>query len=285
MASPDLSVSTPSTSLASGKEEPPPPTIQFTSIKKLCQVIYQVSGDFLIVQNVSPTDFEQISNRERRGFRVRRYYPDKKLLIIVIPTQLHEALHLGIFQRVGVQLGQRAPATWNPLGSTTFRSRGHPGGDGGEGDSAGGPVTARSHKGAWPTLVIEAGVSESLGALQADMRWWFSASDHQVKIVVLVKFNHLRQEIRIERWEEEHQTRSGATTTRRAAASPAVQPVIQQEIKIIRDLATDSYNVTRSALLLKFRLLFLRDPGPGEGDIVISIADLQEYARIVWNAV
>jgi hypothetical protein len=41
----------------------------------------------------------------------------------------------------------------------------------------------------------EAGVSQSLGALQDDMRWWFSASDHQVKIVLLVKFDLLAKNI------------------------------------------------------------------------------------------
>lgn len=49
MASPDLSISTPPTSLA--YEEQPPPTIQFTNIKELYEVIRQVSGDFLIVQS------------------------------------------------------------------------------------------------------------------------------------------------------------------------------------------------------------------------------------------
>lgn len=49
MASPNLSISTPHTSLAS--EEQPPPTKQFTNLKELYQVISQVSGDFLIVQS------------------------------------------------------------------------------------------------------------------------------------------------------------------------------------------------------------------------------------------
>lgn len=117
------------------------------------------------------------------------------------------------------------------------------------------------------------------------MRWWFSASDHQVKIVLLTKFGHLHQRIIIERWEEEIQTRPGATTTRRAAASGAIQPVLRQSITITRDPATDSYQVARSALVLSFRLLFLRDPGPQEGDFIISIADLQAYARHVWAVV
>ncbi|KAK0703538.1 hypothetical protein B0T26DRAFT_731810 [Lasiosphaeria miniovina] len=42
---------------------------------------------------------------------------------------------------------------------------------------------------AWPTLVIEAGFSQSLGELHIAMRRWFSMSNHEVKIVLLAKFN------------------------------------------------------------------------------------------------
>ncbi|PTB76207.1 hypothetical protein M440DRAFT_1333493, partial [Trichoderma longibrachiatum ATCC 18648] len=69
----------------------------------------------------------------------------------------------------------------------------------------------------------------SLHALQDDMRWWLTASDHQVKMVLLSKFDHRLQQIIIERWEEDTQTRPGATTTRRAAASGAVRPVLRHE--------------------------------------------------------
>ncbi|KAB5531294.1 hypothetical protein GE09DRAFT_381741 [Coniochaeta sp. 2T2.1] len=279
---PDLSISTPPTSLASNEEEPP--IIQFRNRKELCWETEQVSGDFLIVQNVSPTDFEEINNQEPRRFRLRRYHADLEILITTIPTGLHEALHIRIYRRFDHQLGPRGIETWKSIGRETFRPR-HPRGDGGEGDSCGGPKPARKGKGAWPTLVVEAGDSESLGALRDDMRWWFSASEHQVKIVLLAKFDHLLQRIIIERWEEELQTRSGATTSGRAAASSAVQPALRQTIIITWDPATDLYHVDSGALILSFRLLFLRDPGPQEGDIIISIAGLQAYARDVWEVV
>ncbi|KAL6881635.1 hypothetical protein HDV57DRAFT_496906 [Trichoderma longibrachiatum] len=116
------------------------------------------------------------------------------------------------------------------------------------------------------------------------MRWWFSVSDHQVKIVLLAKFDHRLQQILIERWEEEAATRPGATTTRRAATFGASQPVLQQSITITRD-PTGSYQVVRGDLVLSFRLLFLRDPGPQEGDVIIPTRDLQRYAGLVWLAV
>jgi hypothetical protein len=117
------------------------------------------------------------------------------------------------------------------------------------------------------------------------MQWWFAASDHDVKIVLLAKFEHSRRTITLERWEEEAiGTRPGVTTTRHVVA---VQPVLRQTITITQDLTTDpvSYNVTSGALVLGFRLLFLRDPGPGEGDFILSVQQLEAYAEDVWAEV
>lgn len=115
------------------------------------------------------------------------------------------------------------------------------------------------------------------------MRWWFSTSDHQVQIVLLAKFERTRWAIILEKWEEESSiTRPGAMMTRHAAA---LQPVLRQTITITQDATTDpiSYNVTRGALVLGFKLLFLRDPGPGEGDFVLSVQELEKYAKNVWR--
>lgn len=175
---------------------------------------------------------------------------------------------------------------WKSKAATTFRAReGHPGGDGGEGDSTGGPKPDRKEHAKWPTLVIEAGDSESLPQLRADMRWWFSTSNHDVKIVILAKFHHVQHSIILEKWEEEERApRQGAATTRWSAAT---EPVLQQAITITYDNTGDprntaSYTVNGGVLVLEFRLLFLRDPGPGEGDIVFSILELQSYAADVW---
>lgn len=124
-----------------------------------------------------------------------------------------------------------------------------------------------------------------MAGLRRDMRWWFSTSDHQVQIVLLAKFERTRCAIILEKWEEEPSiTRPGAMMTRHAAA---LQPVLRQTITITQDATTDpiSYNVTRGALVLGFKLLFLRDPGPGEGDFVLSVQELEKYAKKVWRVV
>ncbi len=170
---------------------------------------------------------------------------------------------------------------WVAFGNTTLYAQ--PPGDVGEGDSAGGPYPERCARGAWPTLVIEAGVSRSLAGLRQKMWWWFAVSDHDVKIVLLAKFDRAHRTITLEMWEEEPRaTRPGATTTRHAAAG---QPVMRQSITITRDLTADpaAYIVTGGALVLRFGLLFLRDPGPTEGDVVLAVEELEEYAARVWS--
>ncbi|KAK0734113.1 hypothetical protein B0T26DRAFT_630926 [Lasiosphaeria miniovina] len=258
------------------------PTVRFTNTQDLFDIINSTTGDFLTVTNVSPNQFTEIE-RERdigrrtgqkkryRMFRLRRYNANFRILIITIPTDVHEVLHLELYDQYREQLAQNGRGrSWRSIGSATRRAEeGHPDGDGGEGDSTGGPKPERGNKGAWPTLVIESGHSESLGESHNDMKWWFSTSDHQVKIVLLAKFDDTRSIIILEKREEEAKTCLGATTTRRFAA---IQPTLRQSITIAQNATTDpvSYNVTRGALKLSFRLLFLRNPGPEEADFLFT---------------
>lgn len=291
------------------------PIVRFTNTQDLFDVIDSTTGDFLTVismtlsssfytytnySDVSSSQFTEIE-RERdtgrntgretgqkkrfRKFRFRRYSTNSQILIITIPTHLHEALHLGLYGRF---LRSTTEEKWNDIGSATHRAKqGHPGGGSSEGDSTGGPIPERDDKGAWPTLVIESGHSESLSELRNDMRWWFSMSDHQVKIVLLAKYDDARSVIILEKWEEDAQTRPGATTTRRFAISQVLVPTLRQSITITQNTTTNpvSYNVTSGALILSFRLLFLREPGLGEADFVFSVQDLERYAAHVWRQV
>ncbi|KAK3940458.1 hypothetical protein QBC46DRAFT_125929 [Diplogelasinospora grovesii] len=276
-------------------------TTQFTTIKDLFEQIDRTTGDVLTVQGVSPKDFTEIEKERearRRKFRFRRYQAESEILIIAIPTAAHEQLHhyLNIRIIIGIA-GMGLEHDWRSSGSTTFRPRGHPGGDGGEGDSSGCPISQRPGGQDWPTLVIEAGYSQSLEGLRADMQWWFSASNHQVKIVLLVKLDQSRGEIILEKWQEVSAPpppRQGPIT-RAAAAATQLQPSRDQLIAITRApgitnthpnrFNPTSYIVTSGALRLEFEHLFLRPPGPGEADIIISMLQLQKFAENVWRVV
>ncbi|KAI1404930.1 hypothetical protein F4819DRAFT_494536 [Hypoxylon fuscum] len=228
--------------------------------------IYNVSGDFLYVTNVSPQDFSDIEKERslrRRKFRYRRYQAGFKTLIVTIPTRVHERLHLELYAKVYSKIMTMGLADgWAAMGGTTLRAQGqHPGVDVGEGDSTGGPCQ-RSGLLDWPTL-------------------WFSASDHQVKIVLLAKLDENRREIILENWKEDQaSSRPGAMTTRRAAL---LEPRCSQAIRIVQDpINPGSYNVTSGALRLEFQLLFERDPRSGEGDVIIDVPALENYAERLW---
>ncbi|AEO58797.1 hypothetical protein MYCTH_2046242, partial [Thermothelomyces thermophilus ATCC 42464] len=177
--------------------------VRFTNVEDLFNLINHTTRDFLIVTHVSPRHFTRIE-RERekrhRKFRFRRYESDTQILFITIPTGVLEALHLelnSIYLEELLRMG--LSHSWSLMGATTFRQD-HPRENSGEGDSTGGPRPERT-KGRWPTLVIEAGHSETLQELYNDMRWWFRASNHDVKIVILAKFDHQQRHILLEKWE------------------------------------------------------------------------------------
>ena len=93
----------------------------------------------------------------------------------------------------------------------------------------------------------------------------------------------------VEKWEEATRLPQGAITRRRAAdisqQNGVLEPVKRQTITITRDETTNPvlYHVVKGPLVLGFRLLFLRDPGPQEGDFVLDIETLQDYAERVWD--
>ncbi|CAG9938261.1 unnamed protein product [Clonostachys rosea f. rosea IK726] len=286
------SVDTNPTTVSIKPEEPP--MIQFTTPQALEETIYQVTGDAIYVKGVNATSFkllEDFRNSSNRKYRFKRYYLADELLIITIPTRTHEIMHVNLMQLVtGRIILMGLEEYWQGTAAITFKSL-H-GGSKGEGDSGGGPLEPNeSYKGKWPTLVIEAGYSMSIGALRQEMRWWFHASDHRVKIVLLMKAtllpNRQLSSLLIEKWKElRHPGRAGATTTR---SMSHLEPQLIQSIIIERNLgstnpnAPESYTVTSGELRLAFEDLFLRPPRQGEHDVVITIRNLQWVASRIGD--
>ncbi len=205
---------------------------------------------------------------------------------MALPTAVHKALQCVLFFTiVGQQISQVGLVdSFTSTGAATFYTRGRPdsGTNGsGEGDSSGSPLGRD-----WPALVVEASVSQSLALLREDVRWWFSASDHGVKIVLLLKFSQSQDQLVIEKWEEDEVPYPPGPITRSRARQYDIRLVRRQEIIISRD-GTDpvSYKVDGGALVLEFKLLFLRDPDSeqGEGDVVMSVPRLQRHAEHVWG--
>lgn len=182
------------------------------------------------------------------------------------------------------------------VGSSTFQDKDANGNviSEGEGDSSRKPLSMRTDKYQYPTLIIEVGWSQSLEKLRQKAEWWFANSGGDVKIVLLVKSSPKSNHIRIEKWKLAPAAfRQGATTTR-AVAAAAIMPQYIHVVEIARangisdvhpnrfDLA--SYVVAGGPLQLEFVDIFLRQPIlPVEGDLILDDTTLQRYAANFWK--
>ncbi|KAK3379029.1 hypothetical protein B0T24DRAFT_694387 [Lasiosphaeria ovina] len=283
--------------------------IQFTTSEAFWDHIDAVTSsaatqhvDALTFQGVSPQDLNGLIDERGtrgRGIRFRRFDTQEQILIVVIPGKPHERLHLNLYFEVRDEISLMGLRdAWNNDGATRFfRGQGHPGGDdadgdgdAGEPDSSGSPRQQRGEREAWPTLVMEASGSSTLADLRKDMRWWFSASGHQVKIVLLAKLDRPGREIILEKWVETTPPPRPGPVTRAAARANTPYPVRAQEITIhwtpgMAAAIPASHVVTGGDLQLEFNLLFLRPPGPMEGDFLITTSRLQVWASTVWEVV
>lgn len=233
-------------------------------------------SDSLLHVDVSPTVFKGLDEGyETHKIRLSVYNEDCQCLMITIPTQVHEELGGTLYGElyhhiVLMGLGQR----WAFKGHATFYNIRHPTRSAGakQADSSGGPREGHPRP-RFPTVVFDAGYSQTLKDMRAKARAWFADSDHNVKIVVLSKLVPDQRMLIIERWEE------------RQDGGLMQVPGCQQRITIAGSWANPSaYQVVESSdLILSFQLLFLRDPGSGEGDVIIPISWIKEHAQQVWE--
>ncbi|KAL2753765.1 hypothetical protein ACRALDRAFT_1065025 [Sodiomyces alcalophilus JCM 7366] len=279
----------------------PPPEFPYAGIKDLLEKLSNVEGDTVTFRGVSDKDFNQIySAREKLGrkFRLSLYTSESQLLLISIPTLKHERLHAQLNAHIErlllkIQLEDELICT----GKTDYRQLDHAGNRKaqGEGDASRKPISLRPEEDDFPTLVIEAGYTQTWPSLRNKARWWFTASNFDVKIILLIKMSLQSPDIDIEKWKAEKSTRPGMTTRAMAAqAQPVLSPVCVQTIAITRApglslndprrFIPSSYRVTSGLLRLEFEDLFLRDPRPGEGDLILGTTELQSFAASVWRS-
>ncbi|KAK3301932.1 uncharacterized protein B0T15DRAFT_286927 [Chaetomium strumarium] len=90
----------PSTSKIPTSVDEAPRTIRFTNVEHLRETIESTTSDILIVTDITPAQFADFDREDGplRGVRFRQYNSNSQILIITIPTRLHEALHLELYQ-------------------------------------------------------------------------------------------------------------------------------------------------------------------------------------------
>ena len=258
-----------------------PPTT-FTNIKDLARLAASKAEElsrhddvyqYISLNHITEQDFGYIEKKRHHLGVVRfSYYPDIGTLIIKVPARKQEKAHASF----GMRLSFKA---WNmgveilelsPLGATKHIALGPTAPSSKESDSSWTNDLIRP--GGWPFLVIEAGASESMPRLQADVAWWVANSGGQVKLVLLIQVAKGSRVIEMEKYVPgQEMTAAGA------------QPVFQQPRKVAAvtvNQGVDPPTVQGAPLLLEFESVFGRDPSrPLEQDIVFTAA---EWSRQVF---
>jgi hypothetical protein len=150
-----------------------------------------------------------------------------------------------------------------------------------EADTAYKPSTYRPNTADWPTLILEAGVSQSLRQLRNSAKWWLSNSRGQVKIVLIFSIHEGSRTIQIEKWEARPAAGRATRSNQLLAQVPTQVPTQVQQTTI------DPNNVNGTPLILHFHLIFLRainqNAVPAEHDFTFTAQDLRNWANGFWN--
>jgi hypothetical protein len=269
------------------------PIYQFTGIPDLRKRVQSLAAElvagrtteqYLVFPGVTKNHLAQIDLQRAsvgKGIQMT-HYTDTDLLIVKVPTAEHEQAHLSLSDEVNHKLegmGLARRSLWG-CGSTTYAGFS----SSKEGDSTYKPKWCRAGKGNWPTLVFEAGLSETLASLRTDAEWWLTNSRGEVKIAIVISIKPAQKSLWIEKW-----CLQPRTPTAPATRTNAPVPTKIREITIIQNppiptplgnIAT--YAVTRAPLILEFKKLLLRAPVQPEGNVTFTTADLQAWADEFW---
>jgi hypothetical protein len=234
---------------------------------------------YLVFSGVTQTDLAKIDSVRGKSTRVT-YYEDINLLIIkLMPSTIHEAAHVNFGREITDKvtgMGMRKRELWG-VGAGRF----HGSSCSKEGDSSFKP-RSRNHKNDWPTIVIEAGLSESLARLRCDANWWLADSRGQVMIVIIVSIKPRDKSLQIEKWENVDPA-PGRPITRANPGTPI--PTLIQEITI-RPNATGAITpneVTGAPLVLHFDKIFLRSPILPQANVTFTANELADFATDFWD--
>jgi hypothetical protein len=159
------------------------------------------------------------------------------------------------------------------VGSTEFTSAS--GSSRKQGDSSFRPIHDRIE---WPSLMIEAGWSESVGRLKIDAAWWLGNSGNHTRIVLLTSFKRQTQNLVIDRYGLDTVQGIGTRT-----ASSGMRTVTRCFQTIHIDISGTGPIVDGAPLTLPFDAIMRRQPTShsAEKDVSFSAADLVVWADLV----
>jgi hypothetical protein len=265
------------------------PVWTFTTIKNMQKAISSYyekleasePNPYLIFRLVTTDDLLKIERaRENgkigRGVRMT-HYVDWDVLILKVPIAEHEVAHRSFGSELVITAaGMGLKREFCCLGATKFQVRRASK----EGDSTFKPLSIRPRMADWPTIVIQAGWSESLRKLQVDAGFWLEDSGEEVKIVLLFSISRRARTIIIEKWENRPVPANRPVTRSLMRAAGNVQTATQIQAITID---SNSNTVNGAPLTLEFRKIFLRQAVPPlEHDFTYTAQDLSAFATNLW---
>jgi hypothetical protein len=269
------------------------PVQKFKNLKSLRDVIVtereklKQAGSplkFMVFRLMKPDVFEKLrSSDEGAGPGTRYGYDHEKehIIITVFPKQLHEVFVANICRKVERQLEGMGIDEQQFFDIATADYEGARGVK--QPDTSYKPVT-REGETAPPSLVFEAGYTESLPQLRRDAEWWLSNAPHQVNIVVLVAIRPTTRVVVIEKWTLIDRTKDGQSGTRSRPAPVFTLPTMTTEITIQPETKGSTTFVVKGApLILEFKKLMDRDPLSPETDITVIDSELAKAAAAIWK--
>src|SRR3569833_1491062 len=218
-----------------------------------------------------------------RPWRITFFGEEKAgLLFLRMPEPVHHVAHSHLFLRLWewvIRMGLRKNAY--AVGASTYK--GIIGTQIKEGDSGFRPDPPRDCGNHFPTLVIEAGNSESLPRLHMDKDWWFDNSPPggprgDVKVVLTIKIYRRTKRILLELWHRGCRTPSQTITVTPHQYADEPLSLDAQDLQA-------NWLVTGAPLIIPFEHVFLRPRrGHLETDFILSVVDLAACAFGCWKA-
>ncbi|KAJ5932356.1 hypothetical protein N7516_006845 [Penicillium verrucosum] len=184
-----------------------------------------------------------------KGVNYRFEFEGDTGILRVIPGYRHEYTTTGLQQQVILQLasiGLNRQYRWG--GATPYNSLSR----NKEGDQVFSPSTRwpSSTSLQWPTVVVETGVSESLRRLRQDAKWWFGASNGDVRMVIIISIK--KTAVHFEQWQlappnaPRPLTRAYINSLRQHSNN--VPPLLQQPFNIQQPYSYAEVDVTKTTV-------------------------------------
>jgi len=266
--------------------------IHYSTLQAFCAAVRQLKNNldhgrtwnqYLIVRDVDEDIMKHIDDREYKGVRYE-WHGDLELLIVKAVTKAHENAAGNFANEITIAAAAMGVPRIEREPTGAGRCQAPGGSPAKEPDWS---MTNANVRGLtpddFPTIVIEVGYSESLRKLRNDARLWFSMSNNDVQIVILIAVKRQHNQIIFEKW-----TVGPIAAGRRSTRHTSLQvPRAEQAITITRTPTpphTCAITSGTAPLTLEFNRLFLRPPVGGEHDVVYTAAVLVEIAEAIFRA-